>query len=124
MPTDHLLEPPFCVQLAGAGAIRGAGRKRRHCTESLCRQQREVSAKYSPTARLGSLRTGAAAMNVFLPVVIKSNDNLLQKHGDVERARQLWSQAYALDPLNAYVSHALSNLERRLRNFDRAKASF
>ena len=27
-----------------------------------------------------------------------------------------------LDPLNAYVCHALSNLEKRIRNFDRARA--
>jgi hypothetical protein len=26
-----------------------------------------------------------------------------------------------LDPLNAYVCHALSNLEKRIRNFDRAR---
>lgn len=39
----------------------------------------------------------------------------------MERARELWSQAFALDPLNAYVCHALSNLEKRLRNFDRAR---
>ena len=31
-----------------------------------------------------------------------------------------WSRALEVDPLNAYVCHALSNLELRLRNFERA----
>ena len=44
-----------------------------------------------------------------------------QKHGNEMLARDCWSQAMALDPLNAYVCHALSNLERRLRNFERAR---
>lgn len=36
-------------------------------------------------------------------------------------AREKWSTAFQLDPLNPYVCHALSNLEKRLRNFDAAK---
>lgn len=45
----------------------------------------------------------------------------LQKHGNIDVARDCWSRALELDPLNAYVCHALSNLEKRLRNFDRAR---
>ena len=44
-----------------------------------------------------------------------------QKHGNEVLARDCWSQAMTLDPLNAYVCHALSNLEKRIRNFDRAR---
>lgn len=36
-------------------------------------------------------------------------------------ARECWSQAMQLDPYNAYVCHALSNLEKRQRNYERAK---
>lgn len=46
---------------------------------------------------------------------------LLQKHGNEALARECWSKALEIDPYNAYVCHALSNLERRLNNFDRAK---
>jgi len=45
----------------------------------------------------------------------------LKKHGNIDVARDCWSRALELDPLNAYVCHALSNLEKRLRNFDRAR---
>lgn len=59
-----------------------------------------------------------------------------QKHGNEGRARECWSEAMQvsragycphpltciqLEPLNAYVAHALSNLEIRQRNFDQAK---
>ena len=39
----------------------------------------------------------------------------------MELARSCWSRALAIDPLNAYVCHALCNLECRLGNTKKAK---
>jgi tetratricopeptide (TPR) repeat protein len=44
-----------------------------------------------------------------------------QKYGNIPLARDCWSRAFTVDPLNAYVCHAFSSLEKRLRNFERAK---
>jgi len=46
---------------------------------------------------------------------------LLKKHGNEVIARDCWSKAMILDPYNAYVCHALSNLEKRHRNYERAR---
>jgi Tfp pilus assembly protein PilF len=44
-----------------------------------------------------------------------------QKYGNEALARGCWSKAMELEPYNAYVCHALSNLEKRQRNFVRAR---
>lgn len=45
-----------------------------------------------------------------------------QKYSNIAHARDCWTQARQLDPLNPYVCHALANLEIRLRNFAAAEA--
>ncbi len=44
-----------------------------------------------------------------------------QKYGALEVARDCWSKAMEIEPLNAYVGHALCLLELRLGNHQRAR---